>query len=172
MIRPEEESKRKKEGGRRKEAHFLIAALVYKHYIFNEIHSLLLSSAEFSSLGSLFVGLTVPDSSWHVHACMQQIEFHSCTDWNLIPISQAELLWRLKISLAELNLKEPEIFGEVSLECIEREERNWSKVEYSLGKKKEKKGKEKQSTKIFSMYVNLANFAVSKSNAVSLLAWL
>lgn len=81
---------------------------MYKHYILYEIYSLQLSSGEFSLLGSLSVGPTVPDSSWHVHVCKDQIEFH--LDWNFRTILQAELVRRLKISLAELNLKEPEIF--------------------------------------------------------------
>lgn len=82
-------------------------SLVYNHYISSEIYSLQLSSGEFSALGSLFVGPTVPDSSWHVHVCKEQIEFH--LDWNLRTISRAASVWRLKISLAEANLKEPEI---------------------------------------------------------------
>lgn len=112
MIRAKDEKERKKERdeerGSRKEAHFLIALLCIS--IFYEIYSLRLSSGEFSLLGSLFVCPTVPDSSWHVHICMQQIEFHLCTDWNFSPISKAELLWRQKISLAKFNLKEADIF--------------------------------------------------------------
>lgn len=80
----------------------------YEHYILYEIYSLQLSTGEFSLLGSLFVGRIVPDSSWHVHVCKEQIEFH--LDWNFRRISQAELVWKLKVSSAELNLKELEIF--------------------------------------------------------------
>lgn len=74
--------------------------------IYFEIYSLRLYSREFSLLGSQFICSTVPDSSWHVHVCMQQIEFHLCTEWKLSSISETEILWRQKSSLAELNFKE------------------------------------------------------------------
>lgn len=61
---------------------------------------------KFSLLGSQFVFV----SSWPVHVCMQQIEFHLFTDWNLSPKSDAVLFGRWRHSLDELNITEPEIF--------------------------------------------------------------
>lgn len=69
--RGEQEEERERWRGSRKEAHFLIALL--RISITYSMRFILWGffSGEFSLLGSLFVCLTVPDSSWHVYVCMR-----------------------------------------------------------------------------------------------------
>lgn len=135
MIRAEEESKRKKRRSWRARpeegCQGFDCSPVHMHYILYKIYSLLLTSGELGLLGSLSVGLTVPNSGWHVHICTEQIEFHLCTDRNFRTVLRAELVWRLKISVVKLNLKKHRDF--VPKLAFEKREATKQKVRQKLG---------------------------------------